>query len=328
MAVVSRTVTTAILASSVLFAFSARAEDFVELPAEHEAPPADESPPLPIGPQRPDHLLKIEHSIRGRRVDLPVVSVQVNGRPAWMVLDTGASTHVLSWRLVQALGLPLSRSGTGKDHLGQDFDAGLVEGAIIESHGWVLVDHGSVGGTDLSGQLEKLGIDGLLSPQLLAGRGQSVILDLAAGVLWTAPHAEGEAQFRGKRIGLTPPWPRTCERPDRAPFRLYVVPAIIEGTAQGLLIDTGATHTNLSLSALRGTQLKPAAQGRGGGGARHGSRLRAADIRIGGFEATGDIPLVAGAPNDLCHYDGELGLDILSTCTLVLDATQAAIGCR
>jgi len=322
---VNRAGAVALLASLFFHPLRAPAED-VELPSRAEEPPAADASPF-LGPQLPEHLLKITHTIGRKHVDLPILIVRVNGRPCWLLLDTGASTHVLSQRLIRALGLSPSRDGFGKDHLGNDFAAGMVEGVTIESEGWALVDHGPVGTADLSGTLEELGIDGLLSPQMLAPAGESVVLDLAGGLLWTAPHVDAEAQFRGKRLRLTPPWPRICTRSARSPFQLYVLPAIIEGTAQSLLIDTGATHTNLSLSALQGTRLVPSASGRGRAAAGRGQRLRAADLRIGRLQASRDIPLVPGSPNVACRYDGVLGLDILSTCTLVLNPSQAGIGC-
>jgi hypothetical protein len=98
------------------------------------------------------------------------------------------------------------------------------------------------------------------------------------------------------------------------------------------LIDTGATLTNLSVSALKGTTL--AQRARGGGtsyvlsGAYPVQHLPLANVRIGQLEATRDLLLVPGKPSAECPYDGVLGLDILSGCTLVLNHSQAGIGCR
>jgi hypothetical protein len=181
-----------------------------------------------IGPRRPERLLKIEHSIRGHPVDLPVVSVRVNGRASWMALDTGASTHLISEELVHALGLPLRERAFGKDELGQLVDAARVEGVTIEAPDWVILNRGAVGSAQVTGKAQQVGIDGFLSPQLLAPPGESAVLDLKAGLLWTAPDKEAEAHLRGKRVSLTPPWGRVCGTSTSLPFRLFVLPAIIQ----------------------------------------------------------------------------------------------------
>jgi hypothetical protein len=310
----------------------ARAEEMPPSLPHAEELSVDAGPPILAGPQRPEHLLRIEHSIHGKRVDLPVVSVLVNGRACWMALDTGASTHLVSEQLIHELGLPIHERAFGKDELGQLVNAAQVEGVTIETPDWVILDRGAVGTAQITGKPQQVGIDGFLSPQLLAPPGESAVLDLKAGLLWTAPDKEAEAHLRGKRLALTPPWGRVCGKSTSLPFRLFVLPAIVQGTAQGLLIDTGATLTNLSVSALKGTNLMRRARGDGTSyvlsGAYPVQHLPSANVRIGQLEATRNLLLVPGKQTGECPYDGVLGLDILSACTLVLNHSQASIGCR
>src|SRR5690606_2650081 len=62
----------------------------------------------------------LRYEIRGRAFPLPLVSGKIAGRPALMLVDTGANSHVIAGWFARKLALPMKKLGDiGTDHVGK-----------------------------------------------------------------------------------------------------------------------------------------------------------------------------------------------------------------
>jgi predicted aspartyl protease len=287
--------------------------------------PGDESG---VRAERPKEARKVtlQFELRGHAFPLPLVHGTVAGVPTWMLVDTGANSHVIAGWLARKVGLPLQRLGdVGTDHVGRTIPTFRVDHAGVVIDGWGPLADGPVLVTDVPEPIERLGIGAFVSPQSLAG-GAAVILDFPAKEMRLAAYDETQAEL--VRLGqgdlLSPNGGVACEDTE-SPIKglAYVVPATIEGQSVTLLIDTGAQRTDLLGSSRAGRMLTPhsvpnkeqmfAASGR-----VRTRTLKGAQVTVGGRSIHTDIDLMPGAPDPFCPRDGVVSMDVLSACVLVL----------
>jgi hypothetical protein len=252
-------------------------------------------------PTLPRNAMKLERDWAGR----PVLPVRIAGKWARLLVDSGASSHVLSAEFLEqaqgqkARGEALGVSGLVGDAqpalLLPDLDAQTREGVKLRLREPVVMDY------------ERNGDDGLLSPQLLSERG-TVELDLTSGllILDVAPEP-ALADTRASR----------CEPYDNLSL-LFVAPARIDGTDVPLLVDTGATYSSIDSGSRVGKQLfkrsTPAGRVSGIGGKTSTRRVEA-KVAFAGHELTRELRLVEDR-TETCEAVGHLGMDVLQSCRL------------
>jgi len=276
---------------------------------------------------------RIAYAVDGHAFKLPVVKGTIRGQPATMLLDTGASSHIIAGWLARKIGLPTRTLGdVGTDHVGQAIPAFRVDRPEIAIDEWGELGPGPALVTEVPEVIERLGIGAFLSPQRLADlRDEAVVLDLGRGELRGALWAEAHQALAPSGLPLVAAgaWmgaggARVCEETNSPVHGLaYVIPASVEGQDVSLLVDTGAQHSDLFTSSPAGQRFAP--RGTPSRSPRYTAagkisvkRLAGAHVRAGQLEITADVDLVEGAPDAPCPRDGALAMDLLRTCTLLL----------
>jgi len=59
-------------------------------------PPARVSAATPVLPARPTRSAPLKFELKGRYFPLPLVHGTIAGQPTWMLVDTGANSHVIA----------------------------------------------------------------------------------------------------------------------------------------------------------------------------------------------------------------------------------------
>jgi predicted aspartyl protease len=248
--------------------------------------------------------------------DRPIAAVRVGNTWARLLVDTGASTHVLSRRfLKEALGAvprgePLGVSGLSGDAkeavLLRELSATTRDGVALNLREPVAMawdDHED---------------DGLLSPQLLVPGGV-VELDLRAGTLTLNPPEDAQARdTRAER----------CEPYDNLSL-LFVAPTQVDGKAAPMLLDTGASYTALDSQSVAGAALAPRSMAAGqvkSLGGRTASRRVQTKLEFAGQRFGGEVRLVDGRAQG-CDSVGHLGIDVLGGCKLRFAAKGVSANC-
>src|SRR5947207_201673 len=62
-------------------------------------------------PPAPPRVATLSFEVRGRPFPLPLVHGTVAGTPTWMLVDTGANSHVIAGYFARKVGLPLGQHG-------------------------------------------------------------------------------------------------------------------------------------------------------------------------------------------------------------------------
>src|ERR1700674_1756067 len=179
----------------------------------------------------------------------PVLEATLAGKPARLLVDTGAGVHALARWFAKAASLqsfPLS--STARDSMGREVS---IEGVETTLRAGVREERIAAIVVDFPPFFEQHRIAGLLSPQLLAHEFAAAVLDQRAGTLRfdsfeSALTATGAAEIRGARV---------CAEGSVKPNRLYVVPVMVAGRSAMLELDTGAARTTLKSGAVAAAAL-------------------------------------------------------------------------
>jgi predicted aspartyl protease len=282
-------------------------------------------PEAATGPRR----VGLKFELNGRKFPLPLVHGTVSGEPLWMLVDTGANSHVIASWVARKVGLLMHPLGdVGSDHTGRAVSAYTVEHPAVAIDGWGPLVDGPMLVTDVPEPIERIGIGAFVSPQWLATAGDGVVLDLPAQQMYTAPWTEA-AQMLDARAGaeIAPRGARLC-RDDASAIKglAFVLRASVDGHGVDLLLDTGAHRTDLLSTSPAGKQLADRAtpsreQMYAASGLVRTSLVRATALRIGDWSLTSDIDLVPGIADPMCPRDGVVSMDALQSCTLLLGRT-------
>jgi predicted aspartyl protease len=303
----------AVVRSGASIAASVPESSAPAVPATAEAAP---------GPRR----AALRYELNGRKFPLPLVHGTVEGEPVWMLVDTGANSHVIASWVARKVGLTMRPLGeVGSDHTGRAVTAYTVDRPRVVIDDWGPIVAGAMLVTDVPEPIARIGIGAFVSPQWLAGERDALVLDLSAGEMRSArwDEATRELDDHGGRE-IAPAGARLCEDSASAIRGLaFVIPASIEGRGVELLLDTGAHRTDLLSTSKTGRALAGRArpsreQMYAASGLVRTSVIHAAQVRMGDWSMTTDVDIVPGVADPMCPRDGVIAMDALETCTLVL----------
>lgn len=263
---------------------------------------------------------------------VPLVDAVLSGQPTSMLVDTGASHHVLSAWFANEASLPVAYAGDkAKDHAGKGAGkVGRVEQLKVRIAGWEARDWPITLVLSLPDALKNAGIGGVLAPHRAARPGFAVVLDLKAGRMREEPEQAALSQVRPGKIAFS--GVRVCGGKTPGEGSLLAVEAVIEGQPVWLKLDTGATQSSVFstskaalalFSKLKGNSFATGAAGKISAKVAPGIALK-----VGQFERIIDINVEEGKDKGACEGDGYLGLDVLSACVLVLAGEKSAGYCE
>lgn len=304
------------------------------VPAQPGTPSASVAasvPVLPSGevgaePSRGPHRATLKFELNGRKFPLPLVHATVAGEPVWLIVDTGANSHVIAGWVAKRAGLAMRPLGdVGSDHAGRAVTAFTVEHPNVMVDEWGPLADGPMLVTDVPDPIARTGIGGFVSPQMLAAADEGVVLDMPAHEMRTTPWDDGvrEVQEHAGR-DVAPGGVRLCEDTSSS-IRglLYVLSASVDGHGVELLLDTGAHRTDVFTTSRAGRLLGGRARPSkelvyAASGLVRTSLVRATDVKIGDWSLTADIDLVPGVADPMCPRDGAASMDALGSCLLLL----------
>jgi predicted aspartyl protease len=296
--------------------------------ARAEAPPAAAQPettarapeaPLPVGGERRAALL---FEAAGHPFPLPLVEVLVAGVPTTMIVDTGATRHVVADWLVREAGLPTRASNSAvSDHTGKALAVLETDSAAMRLAGWGALPAASpllVGA--LPEPLRRLGIAGVVAPGLCGASG-ALVLDMPGRAMIDTSFEKASTRWgRAGKALSGPENMRGCLTP--AGGALYVVEAEVGGVRADLEIDTGAADSDLKDASAAGRALLPRAVAGEKTWTASGSFtsriLPSTAIRAGEVEVRTNVVIAPDHSGAGCRRDGFLGMDVLGHSVIVL----------
>jgi len=238
---------------------------------------------------------------------VPVVAAEINGRPAKLVIDTGANATVLSGWAANRLGVPYdARPGIRLSGLAREVQASRGVVPVLQLGGAVVADLPVIVSPGL-----RTPFDGLLGINALAGF--DLDLDVPRGTL---------ALYRARACaGALPPWSGPYGRltVQQDGDGLLYAPILLDGRPAHALLDTGSSISTFGVSAAAGTGLTRADLRRGPGGLTQGIDPSATlvrprqfrELRVGNDVLDNPVFNVADFP--LGAGDGIVGSDYLAT---------------
>ncbi len=240
------------------------------------------------------------------------VRAEIEGRPTFLFIDTGAAATTLSKSIADGLDLPRDF-----DHAADIFGVGGVEShlSIVRAHSLSLasvqvVDHDYPVASFDRPMADGTPVGGLIGADILSRF--DVDLDIAHRTLglW---RVSGCAD-------ITPDWPGadTGVALDISPSRHASIPVRIDGALLDLLVDTGAPALVLSTRAAARAGATPdileqnrRLEGRGVNDRPFGAWLHIfGRLEVAG-EVFGDVRALVVAPGRVPSGDGLLGLEFL-----------------
>ncbi|WP_437279605.1 retropepsin-like aspartic protease [Sorangium sp. So ce375] len=292
-------------------------------------PPAEGAGPAApaAGPER---RASLQYHLNDRAFPSPLIDAVVAGQPAVLLVDTGASHHVLARWLADELALPLSTAGdVAVDHAGRPLAVSRLEDASLALSGWGRVEVSTLLVVRMPDVLQRIGIGGIVAPQELAGPGRAVVLDLREGRMTEAPRDEAARALRARFGEAAIVELARCGGPNQGSE--LTARASVEGIDVTLKIDSGASQSSLFAVSPAGKRLSRRATGDRSAYAASGRHtvpvLSGARLRMAGFDAAADIDLLPGEQRATCPSDGFAGMDVLRTCVLVLAEDGGVAAC-
>lgn len=272
----------------------------------------------------------LRFELRERSFPSPLIDAVVGGQPATLLVDTGASDHIIARWLADELSLPLSSGAdVGFDHTGRSVQVSRLDLASFTLSGWGAVRAPTLLVVPVPDILRELGIGGFVAPQMLPDRGRAVVLDLRAGEMVEASRADAIRSLTAEFGAAALTELHACGGPTQG--RELTASAHIEGLDVTLKIDSGASQSSLFAVSSAGQRLSHRAAGRRSAYAASGRLtvplLTGVRIRLGELDTAADIDLLPGAPRSPCPIDGFAGMDLLRTCVLVLAQDGGVAAC-
>lgn len=291
------------------------------------ATPGTGAPVAEQAPSARKKLAKVRFDADGEDVGVPLVDVVVGGQPTSLMVDTGATQHVIASWVAKQIGPTSPSMTTGVDHVGKNVTLTRLEGVDIQVSGW-----GPLGATgalvaSLPPILQKQGIGGVLSPISLVKEGRAVVLDLRRGTLAEQAFEDASKALEAEAGVAVAGEVRDCGNGGALSF----VKATISGVSVEAQLDTGATSTTVRAGAEVGVKLLPLATAQSSAYAASGiftvPTVESAHVQIGGLDVATSIDLVKREPRTPCTNDGHIGMDLLRRCTIVLGTKAFSAKC-
>ena len=274
--------------------------------------------------------VKLRFELGGRAFPLPVVHGTVSGEPTWMLVDTGANSHVVAGWLARKAHLETRNLGdVGTDHTGRAIVTSRVDHPKVLVDEWGAFPDGPILVTEVPEAVARLGIGAFISPQALAAADGAIVLDLRNAEMREEDGGHPQALLGARGAEVFGTTAHTCADDD-SPIKglAFVIPATVEGTRAALLLDTGAHHTDLLSSTPIGKRFLPRSvpnreQVYAASGKIVTRTVRAAKVTLGEYAVVTDVDLIPGESDPSCPRDGVLAMDILRSCVIVLERAKA-----
>lgn len=254
-------------------------------------------------------------------LDVPVVEARLAGRPVQLLLDTGASQHVVVTDTAHALGVRTEPfEGAAEDGHGAAVAIRRAESGALTLPGYAAPVLFAIDAPPLA----RRALAGVLSPQLLVDGDRVVVLDLRRGRIARPP------------LSRLPGWARRTDARRCAAGRTpaegwrYVIEVGVGGGRLPMLLDTGSTGTVIEAEAATSAGLDAGGAAVVSASAASRVRLRRSrtDLSFAGTNVTVDAGVgERGTPGRQCGARGVLGYDALRRCVLVLRRDGAAVRC-
>ena len=279
----------------------------------------------------------IHYELQGHPTRLPFVRATVDGRPTSMLVDSGATTHVIAAWLARERGLSIERSRTEDlaDHEGHVVSLSRTSAVEIALDEWGPLPERSLPVLELPAMFADRDVGGIIAPQLLAASRDTVVLDLKHASLSLEPGEvnEPDAVAGGCALGFSASAP--CSGPRvraRGVGPLFAIPAAMDGHPAQLLVDTGATTTDVLIGSTPGAVLRRDTLDAGApafvvSGVSLSRALAKVRLEIAECKFQRDVDVIAGSPGATCARDGALGMDVLRACTLRMNAQHLVGHC-
>jgi Aspartyl protease len=240
----------------------------------------------------------------------PLVNANVNGVRTLLILDTGASDHLLTADLCEAAGVATEPGEPGTDSTGSSVPSWQARQVTVRV-GEVDFTFPDVVAIDTPPPFRRMGIGGILSPQRLQP-GSPVVLDLSADhvVVFETAHDVDDWLADGYRR-----W-RTVRLPAVDGDGTVLVEAAIDSFAPVVtMLDTGAKATYAAQTAVPGL---------GEGGVRRSTGRGVGGTESFGVEVPGRVLHIGDAalPVDLLIAGHELGI---ARCVVGMDLLRGTV---
>src|SRR5262249_34286135 len=155
--------------------------------------------------------------------NLPILHVRMGECEARLVVDTGAGYHALDKQFADSAGIPTQSSErAGVDLNGRTTPLGIAPHVAMKSGSVPLYDGPAII-VKLPGELRRMGIVGLFSPQYLAPAGASVVIDLLRGHVGVMNGPLTEKDRAGPGYALAPGGMRICRGDSEKVGGFYLV---------------------------------------------------------------------------------------------------------
>ena len=261
--------------------------------------------------------------------EAPVVRLEINGVSAWMVVDTGAAIHTFAGWFVDKAGLAtdvaLSDTVSGRDAAGERLPLRFVHGVVATLDNRSPWHIATAAVADFPADFERARVAGLLSPQLLAGEGEAVVVDLRVPEI----RIESDERALGAvRAGAAARLESCGGAQAPVPNQLFAAEVTIGERTVRMLVDSGAERTQVATDATAAVGLPRDAvhQQVGVGGVVEQVAVAAA-TRVALAGTTQVLDVAIGGSRSACDGEGLLGIDFLRQCRLTLAAGRGAIEC-
>lgn len=183
---------------------------------------------------------------------------------------------------------------------------------------------------DVPEAFARLGVGLIISPQALVAAGGALVMDFPSLSMWQEPEARALARLGDDARRLPEPGRCSGDRPHDRP--LFLVDATIAGLPIRLTLDTGADATLLTTASpvarlLIRSYRTTAESAWSAGGEIVTRRTPPLELHAGGVHLTSSIPILSREAPASCGEDGQLGLDVLRRCLVVVSARRAGARC-
>jgi predicted aspartyl protease len=259
-------------------------------------------------------------------VATPLVDAIVGGQPVQLIVDTGASHHVIAAWVAREIGAPPPQpAGMAAAHGGASIPYARLDGVSLRISGYGSVEAPQLLVTEVPPDVRRRGIGGVISPQALVTPGRAVLLDLAGGSLSDLPTSAAASWIQAKGLALDEL--RVCPG---AGADALVLRATIDGEEAALQLDTGSSTSSVGLESALGRRLAKRSRGTNtqvtASGLHTVPSVDGALVKFGPFSQQVNLDLVPRTPLRGCG-DGFAGMDVLRRCAVLIGRGSAQLSC-